>query len=247
MSVFDASDFVNAGLEVGSSLLQDRLNTRARRESQAYNTEMFGKRYQMQVADLKAAGLNPMLAYMTGPGGGPSSSAQTASKPDLVGSVMSGRATSAQVANVQADTVKKTAETRNVDIDTMLKGGMIEQVASMTASAMASAEQARAMVEQIKATLPKIDVEIQKMKIEMEKDKSNIKLNESLILANQYRNSLVQAQAVLAGQEAALQAPKVEAVGHSAASRSLRGATGATADIMQNFYKMLNPFYMGGK
>ena len=42
-------------------------------QQQAFNKEMFEKRYQMTMADMRKAGLNPILAYKQGPGTAPSS------------------------------------------------------------------------------------------------------------------------------------------------------------------------------
>lgn len=233
-----------AGLEIGGSLLQDRLNTRARHDAQDFSAGQFAHKYQTQVADLKAAGLNPMLAYMTGAGSAPQTSAASVQKPDVVGAVNQSRSNSAMVANVNADTMKKEAERRNVDMDTNVKWGMVDQVAAMTASAMASADQADAMTQQIRMSLPKIDVEIRRLESEIKKNKSDVELNKSLIDANAFRNSLVKAQTILEGQKAVVNAPRVEAYeAEKKRGTNALGKSAAAADLMQNFYRMINPFH----
>lgn len=237
------TDILAAGGNIGSTLLQDRLNTANRHDAQDWETLMYANRYTMMVNDLKRAGLNPMLAYMQSPGGAPSSSAQSVQAPDVVGAINSTRANSAMVANTNADTLKKGAETENVKVDTLVKGGMMQQIAAMTASSLASAEQSKAMAEQIKVTIPKIEMEISKMKTEIEKDKSNIQLNDSLIQANQVLNSLRMAETVLRGQEADINEPK--AAGYRNASerdKKMLGKTAGSAEIMQNIWRMVNPF-----
>lgn len=237
------------GLDIAGTFLQDRLNTRAAREQRSWEENMFKTRYQMQTADLKAAGLNPMLAYMQSPGGAPSGASSSVQKPGLADSFNASRAVTAQVANTNADTVKKVAEKQNVDMDTALKGGMIESVAAQAVHSMSSAAQADAMVQQIRATLPKIDTEIQKMQTEIQKDKSNIDLNNAMIRAQQFKNSLVQAETMLTGKKATseqqditLKQPRVSAYEKHPESAERVGKVGAFADLMQQFWRTVNPF-----
>lgn len=232
--------------DIGGTFLQDRLNTRARHDAQGFEANMYANRYQMQVADLEKAGLNPMLATGLSAGSAPSSSAQGISAPDVGGKIIAGRSTSAAVANVQQDTLKKAAETRNVDVDTLVKGGMIQQIAAVTANSLASADQARAMAEQIRAMIPKIEAEVKLIQTQQEKNKSDIRLNQSLVQANDILNSLRMAETVLKGQEAKIQQPRAE---EYEKHKEAFGKSAAAADWMQNVYKMLNPFYhlSGGK
>lgn len=242
---------VGTGAELGMSFLNNRMNNANRHDAQDWEGMMFANRYQMQVQDLMRAGLNPMLAYGTGPGSTPGSSAQGLQRPDVTGAFNSTRAVTAQVANTQQDTLKKAAEARNIDTDTLVKSGMVEQVAAMTASSMASAEQATAMAEQIRVSIPKIEAEIQNIKTQIDKNKSDVQLNDSLIKANAYLNSLRLAETTLHGQQITLQGPKVKAYENAKANKNdALGSTAAMGDVMQNFWRMVNPFhstFTGGK
>jgi len=63
------------GTNVGQVYGQMETNETNREIAQANNAwsaEQYAKRYQTQVADIKAAGLNPMLAYSQSPGSAPS-------------------------------------------------------------------------------------------------------------------------------------------------------------------------------
>lgn len=100
---------------VGGSLVTGILNNSAasarQSDAQGFSAEQYATRYQTTVADMKAAGLSPMLAYGQGASGAPSSSAASSpGTPDLGASFNQARMASAQVANVQADTSNKEAQ-----------------------------------------------------------------------------------------------------------------------------------------
>lgn len=59
------------------SIYQNYSAKQAAARQMGFQREMFGSRYQMQMADMRKAGLNPMLSYMQGPPGGPGGSSYT--------------------------------------------------------------------------------------------------------------------------------------------------------------------------
>lgn len=250
--VDDALMAVGAGaLNLGAAWQANRWNRQNASDARNWDASMYSHRYQMQVADLKAAGLNPALAYGQSPGSAPAGpSAAAADKPDIAGGILAARANSAQVANINADTIKKGAEASNINADTLVKGGMLQEIAAMTAQALSSAAQSQAMRDQIRATMPKIDAEIDNLKSLTEKNKTDVKYSQALIHAQEIKNSLVQAQTVLENNKATLEAQNIARgkpgadvyENMSPAKKEMFGKGEVAGDYMQNVIRLINPF-----
>lgn len=78
------------------------------REARAYTTAMSNTAYQRAIADMKAAGLNPMLAYSQGGASTPQGEAAPINKMEI-GSAMQ---RASQMANVNANTALQQAQTK---------------------------------------------------------------------------------------------------------------------------------------
>lgn len=238
-------DYGSGGLlDFAQTWYQNRQNTKNAHEQMDFQKYMYMNRYQMQVQDLMAAGLNPMLAYQQSPGSSPQGAMARAEKSDVGRSAMDLRIASAQEANIRANTQKAIEESDNIAFDTLTKMGMPELIAAQVRQASASAQQSEEMVKQIRATIPKIDAEIKSLEQKIQLDKSNIRLNNSLIELNHFKNGLTLAETYLTNQRTATERHNTAILDPKAKAANTTGAqAGHYAE--QSFGKVikaLNPF-----
>lgn len=160
MSFFDdLGGFISSPIgALGGKLLGGMFDNSAaadRQEAaQQFSAQQYATRYQTQVADMKAAGLNPMLAYTQAPGNSPggvvsSPGNQYSSAADTV---LQSKLNSAQVANIMADTENKKASA--------------DLIAAQAENQRASASQARTSVGRIEAETSKILEEVKNVPVE---------------------------------------------------------------------------------
>nr|QJB20265.1 MAG: DNA pilot protein [Microvirus sp.] len=69
------------GAQIGGGIDTNAQNRNSAEQAQAFSAQQYATRYQTQVADMKAAGLNPMLAYQQSPGSSPTGVTYRAENP----------------------------------------------------------------------------------------------------------------------------------------------------------------------
>ncbi|QXP07953.1 MAG: DNA pilot protein [Arizlama microvirus] len=118
-----------AYLSAGSGLLTNLFNANRADEANAWSAEQYAKRYQVMTADMKAAGLNPMLAYTQNAGSAPTAQQVTFQNPMSSAtqsyqqvasgdqSIASASQAQAQIKQIDATVDKIKEETKNIPVE----------------------------------------------------------------------------------------------------------------------------------
>ena len=126
-----ASSLIGGGLGYLGAAESNKEARKMQQRQMDFQQRMFQHRYQYQMADMKAAGLNPILAYSQGPPGGPAGSPpiQPLNELGAIGAELGrGVSTAIQARRMEADVklseeqAKAAAESvKNIAEDTKLK------------------------------------------------------------------------------------------------------------------------------
>lgn len=162
------------------------------REQFEFSKNMRASAYQTAMADMKAAGLNPMLASKLGgadvPSAGSGSAGSAVWQParettHIVGNALGAAKVIAEIKNIGADTVVREAEAKRIAEDTLLKNTTGINVAKHT--------------EKMRQEMHKIEVEIdnlheQRSKIKNEAERIKFEVERILPLEEQLRRIEIQ-------------------------------------------------------
>ncbi|AXL14690.1 DNA pilot protein [Microviridae sp.] len=104
-----AAPLVSGGLSLVGGLLSNNANSREAETNRNFQAEQSGTAYQRAVTDMRAAGLNPALAYQQGGASTPAGSTASHANPaeNAVNSAMAAARLKSEISNIQADTKQK--------------------------------------------------------------------------------------------------------------------------------------------
>lgn len=146
---------ISGGLSFLGAQRANRANESAVRAQMDFQRESYQNRYQWQMADMRAAGLNPILAYQQGAGPALQGSTYTAinelaGPAAAVNSAFANARTSQEISNLQTQNELIRAQTGNTLTDTYLKNTQAFLNSALTEQARSAANLSQAQREKIR-------------------------------------------------------------------------------------------------
>lgn len=204
-----ASAVIAGGASLIGGMLSNSAAKAQSREQMKFQERMSNTQYQRGVADLKAAGLNPMLAYQNGGASSPAGAKAELGNPlgDATHSAQATYMAATQAKNIEADTQNKIAQKDNINADTALKQGNTITPGLLSELTQIDISKGKASAQQIQAATQKTYSEMQKINAEIESIRADITskniTNQTLAAMNQARLNLIILQGATEGMRPA--------------------------------------------
>lgn len=235
------SSAISSGIDLGGSYVQSELAKSRQHDAQQFSEDMFKARYQMTVADMKKAGLNPMLAYMQGGGNSPGSSAASASESSVGTRAL-------QTYNL---TSLNSAQVANVNKDTEVKDKQVGYTAALTEATQASAENTRHTYDLITEEIEKTQNEAKELKVRADKEGWEGASAIQYTRTQMKLEGLYEKQIALTGNQIAISNPQAEAArttgAFAAHGRNISEGLAPLSDFVSPFRYGRTDHYLKGE